>query len=164
MASRCRRAIADRTRRMENAVPLMSRDEAIAFNAKVIQEFRANGGRVGGILAGSVVILVHHVGVRTGLARVTPLTCFPLGDGRRYVVVGSNGGSPSLPAWCVNLAALAATTVELGADRFAVTVRALDDDDREQLWHRLFPGAAGPHEFQARSGRRLPVFLLTRAG
>ncbi|MFY1636725.1 nitroreductase/quinone reductase family protein [Solwaraspora sp. WMMB335] len=143
-------------------MPLMPRDEAITFNMKVIEEFRANEGRVGGILADSIVILVHHVGVRTGIARTTPLTCFPLGDQRRYAVIGSNGGSPTRPAWCTNLATLATTTVELGAETFMVTVESLDDDARDQLWSELFGESTGPGQFEARTGRRLPVFLLTR--
>jgi deazaflavin-dependent oxidoreductase (nitroreductase family) len=143
-------------------MPLMPRDEAIAFNAKVVEEFRANGGRVGGILEGSLVILVHHVGVRTGLARITPLSCFPLGDQRRYAVIGSNGDSPTRPAWCANLEALTSTTVELGEESFTVTVESLGDAERDRLWSELFRGSAGPGAFEARTGRRLPVFLLTR--
>ena len=108
-------------------MPILPRDEAIAFNANVIEEFRANEGRVGGALADSQIILVHHVGVRTGVQRVTPLVCFPLGDGRRYVVTGSNGGSPVEPAWCHNLRALSRTTVEFGTETFPVRVEDLDD-------------------------------------
>ncbi|OLE29130.1 MAG: hypothetical protein AUG44_05345 [Actinobacteria bacterium 13_1_20CM_3_71_11] len=143
-------------------MPILPRDEAIAFNANVIEEFRANEGRVGGALADSQIILVHHVGVRTGVERVTPLVCFPLGDGRRYVVTGSNGGSPVEPAWCHNLRALSRTTVEFGTGTFPVRVEDLDDTVREDVWSTLFPGSPSPHEFQNKSGRRLPVFLLTR--
>jgi len=143
-------------------MPLLPRDEALAFNAKVIEEFRANAGAVGGILTGSVVILVHHTGIHTGVERVTPLTCFSLGDDRRYVVVGSNGGSPVQPAWCNNLRAMSRTTVELGTQSFAVNVDYLDDAARAQVWSQLFPGDAGPDAFQTENGRRLPVFLLTR--
>jgi len=143
-------------------MPLLPRDEALAFNAQVIEEFRTNDGRVGGILAGSVVILVHHRGIHTGIERVTPLSCFSLGDDRRYVVVGSNGDSPVQPAWCANLRAMSSTTVELGTQTFPVSVDYLDDAARAQVWSQLFPGSAGPDDFQARTGRRLPVFLLTR--
>ncbi|MDG4772681.1 nitroreductase/quinone reductase family protein [Solwaraspora sp. WMMD792] len=143
-------------------MPLMPRDEAIDFNRRVIEEFRANAGRVGGILADSLVILVHHVGVRTGIARITPLICFPFDDQRRYAVIGSNGDSPVRPAWCANLAAMASTTVELGEETFRVTVEPLGDEARSRLWSELFGETTGPDEFAARTGRRLPMFLLTR--
>jgi hypothetical protein len=67
------------------------------FNNGIIQEFRANEGRVGGPLAGTPMILLHHIGAKSGIERVTPLACTPHGDGR-YVIVASNGGSPTHPS------------------------------------------------------------------
>ncbi len=67
-----------------------------AFNAKIIEEFRANEGRVGGPLAGVRMILIHHIGARSGIERVSPLACSPLRGGR-FAIVASNGGSPTPP-------------------------------------------------------------------
>ncbi len=79
-------------------------DKGNAYNLAIIEEFRANAGRVGEEWAGNTLILVHHIGGRSGIERVTPLGCFPQGDGR-YVVVASNGESPTHPTWFHNLKA-----------------------------------------------------------
>jgi hypothetical protein len=68
------------------------------FNTKIIEEFRANEGRVGGPWAGTTLILIHHIGAKSAIERVTPLGCFPQGDGR-CVIVASNGGSLTHPDW-----------------------------------------------------------------
>ncbi len=75
-----------------------------SFNERIIEEFRANEGRVGGLLAGTPMMLVHHIGAKSGVTRVTPLTYAAQGDGR-YVIVASNGGSPTHPSWYFNLRA-----------------------------------------------------------
>ena len=85
-----------------------------AYNLGIIEEFRANAGRVGGPWAGNTLILLHDIGARSGIEHVTPLGCFPQGDGR-YVVVASNGGSPTHPAWFHNLKAHPSTQIEVGA-------------------------------------------------
>jgi hypothetical protein len=69
-------------------------DGASDYNTKIIEEFRENGGRVGGPWAGTTLILLHHIGARSGIERVMPLGCFPLGEGR-YAVIASNRGSSS---------------------------------------------------------------------
>ena len=74
------------------------------YNTQIIEEFRANDGRVGGPWEGTPLILVHHIGAKSGIEHVTPLGCFPQGDGR-FLVVASNGGSPTHPAWYHNLKA-----------------------------------------------------------
>jgi len=79
-------------------------DEGSDYNAKIIKEFRANQGRVGGPWAGTTLILIHHMGARSGVERVTPLGCSSQGDGR-FVIVASSGGSPAHPDWYYNLKA-----------------------------------------------------------
>jgi deazaflavin-dependent oxidoreductase (nitroreductase family) len=74
------------------------------YNTKIIEEFWANGGRVGGPWAGATLILIHHLGAKSGTERVTPVGYFPQGEGR-YAIVASNGGSPTHPAWYHNLKA-----------------------------------------------------------
>jgi deazaflavin-dependent oxidoreductase (nitroreductase family) len=74
------------------------------FNDKIIAEFRAIRGRVSGSLAGTPMILIHHVGAKSEIERITPLACNPQDDGR-IVIVASNGGSPTHPSWYYNVKA-----------------------------------------------------------
>src|SRR6516165_5495497 len=92
---------------MTNSAP----DEGSDYNTKIIAEFRANQGRVGGPWAGTPMILIHHIGARSGIERVTPLACSPRGQGR-YAIAASNGGSPTHPHWYHNLKANPKITVE----------------------------------------------------
>ena len=82
------------------------------YNAKIIKEFRANQGRVGGPWADTTLILIHHIGARSGVERVTPLGCFPQPEGR-FVIVASSGGSPTHPDWYYNLKANPRIIVEV---------------------------------------------------
>jgi deazaflavin-dependent oxidoreductase (nitroreductase family) len=77
-------------------------DGSNAFNEKIIAEFRANEGHVGGPLAGTPILLLHHIGAKSGVERVTPLAYHPQADGG-FVIVASNGGSPRHPSWYYNL-------------------------------------------------------------
>jgi F420H(2)-dependent quinone reductase len=74
------------------------------YNTKIIEEFRANEGHVGGPWTGTTIILIHHIGAKSGIVRVTPLGCFLRADGR-FAIVASNGGSQTQPAWYYNLRA-----------------------------------------------------------
>jgi len=130
------------------------------FNHRVIQEFRANGGRVGGELTDSTVILVHHVGARTRTVRVVPLIGTPLGDGR-HLIVASNAGSPTHPAWYHNLRAHPIVTVEVGVRTFVARAEELGPTDRADHWSRLVGASPALGEFQARTTRQIPVLLLT---
>jgi deazaflavin-dependent oxidoreductase (nitroreductase family) len=131
------------------------------FNAEVVAEFRANGGRVGGRFADTTLILVHNTGARTGVERVSPVACSDRGDGR-YAIIAANGGSPRHPGWYHNLRARQKTTVELGEETFPVHVTEVDGPAHAELWRELveeFPHIAG---FQARTARRIPLLILTR--
>ena len=136
-------------------------DKGNAYNLAIIEEFRANTGCVGEEWAGNTLILVHHIGARSGIERVTPLGCFPQGDGR-YVVVASNGGSPTHPAWFHNLKANPRIDVELGAETFTVLAEELDDAARAELWPKLVAEVTQLGTFQMRVKRQIPVFMLTR--
>ena len=91
---------------------------AADFNARIIDEFRANEGRVGPPFQGTPLLLLHHTGARSGAAYVSPLAY--LRDGDRYVVFGSKGGAPTHPAWYHNLKAHPDIEVEVGTDTFPV--------------------------------------------
>jgi deazaflavin-dependent oxidoreductase (nitroreductase family) len=106
------------------------------YNTQIIEEFRANDGRVGGPWEGTPLILVHHIGAKSGIEQVTPVGCFPQADGR-FVVVASNGGSPTHPAWYHNVKANPRVDVEVGAATFTVVANELDDTTRVELWPQL---------------------------
>ena len=131
------------------------------FNTKMIEEFRANEGRVGGSWAGTTLILIHHIGARSGIARVTPLGCFSQGEGR-FVIVASSGGSPTHPHWYYNLKANPRITVEAGAQTFTVLADELAGAARAELWPKLVAEYPTLGEHQARTTRQFPVFMLTR--
>jgi deazaflavin-dependent oxidoreductase (nitroreductase family) len=131
------------------------------YNTQIIKEFRANQGHVGGPWAGTMLILIHHVGARSGAERVTPLGCFSQGDGR-FVIVASSGGSPTHPHWYYNLKANPRITVELGAQTFTVLAEELASAARAELWPRLVARYPTLGEHQAKTTRQFPVFMLTR--
>ena len=140
-----------------------AQDGASDFNTAIIEEFRANQGRIGGLFAGTPMILIHHVGAKSGVERVTPLACSPQGDGR-FVIVASNGGSPAHPAWYHDLKAHPRITVEVGTQTFTALAEELDDTARAGLWPALVAEAPAIGEHQARTTRQIPVFMLTRQG
>ena len=130
------------------------------FNAKVIEEFRANEGRVGGVFDGMPVVLVHHTGAKSGTARINPLVY--LKDGDRYVVFASKGGAPSNPGWYHNLIANPQTEIEVGTDKLAVTAGEATGEERDRLFDeqkRLQPQFA---DYETKTGGRvIPVVVLT---
>jgi deazaflavin-dependent oxidoreductase (nitroreductase family) len=134
---------------------------ASEYNAKIIEEFRANNGRVGGEWAGSPLILIHHIGAKSGTERVQPLGCFILGDGR-FAIVASNGGSPTHPDWYYNLKANPGITAEVGGETFTVIAEELGAAARAELWPALVAEAPSLGEYQTNTTRQIPVFLLTR--
>jgi deazaflavin-dependent oxidoreductase (nitroreductase family) len=133
------------------------------FNDKIIEEFRANEGRVSGLLAGTPMIVIHHIGARSGIERVTPLAYIPQRDGS-YVIVASNGGSPTHPSWYYNVKANPRIEVEVGSQRFTVVAEEPDDTVRAELWPKLVAAAPSLREFEAKTTRRIPLIVLTREG
>ena len=132
------------------------------FNAKIIREFRANTGKVGGPFEGAPILLLHHRGARTGKERVSPVVYQAVGDG--FAVFGSKGGAPSHPDWYRNLLAHPDTDIEVGGDTVPVKARDLTGDERLPIWERqkeLMPGFA-EYEEKARGIREIPVVLLER--
>lgn len=130
------------------------------YNAAIIEEFRATGGHPGGDWAGTPMILIHHIGARSGIERVTPLGYLPLGDDR-FAVVASSGGSPHHPDWCHNLKANPVITAEVGAGTLTVVAEELDDTARAGLWPKLVARFPTVGKYQAATARRIPVFVLT---
>jgi deazaflavin-dependent oxidoreductase (nitroreductase family) len=130
------------------------------FNAQVIAEFRANRGHVGGELADTSVLLLHHLGARSRARRVAPLAYNRLRDGR-LVIVASNGGAPAHPAWYHNLKANPAVVVEMDGETFAARVNELDGAARDAVWAELIAAAPAVAAYQAQTARRIPVLVVT---
>lgn len=129
------------------------------WNQQIIDEFRANGGAVGGQFEGAPMVLVHHFGAKTGTERVTPLVY--QADGDAYVVFGSKAGATTHPHWYLNLVANPDTVIEVGSDTVPVRARVAEGDERERLWTRqkeLMPGFA---DYERSAGdREIPVIVL----
>ena len=124
--------------------------------------YRVSGGRLFGSFDGNPVVLLHHVGRRSGEPRVTPL--IHLADGEDVVVVGSMGGTPKDPAWVHTLRAAPDTEVELGRERRAVRAREADPEERARLWPLLVEQYPAFATYQARTEREIPVVILAPRG
>ena len=131
------------------------------WNQKIIEEFRANGGKVGGPFEGATMILVHHIGARSGTERVTPLVTFPQDDGR-YVIIASKAGAPTNPDWYHNLKAHPKVDVEVGTETFPVEVVELTGAEREAVWSEVKAANPGFAGYEEKTTRTIPVLQLTR--
>jgi deazaflavin-dependent oxidoreductase (nitroreductase family) len=135
--------------------------DPVEFNAEVVQEFRASGGYVKGPLADFALILLHLIGARSGVERVVPLVYFTSWEGG-LMIIASNGGSCTHPAWYYNLKAHPKVSVELGTERFSVVAEELDSEARSLVWPEIVAQSPAAGEFQRTITRRIPVFVLTR--
>jgi deazaflavin-dependent oxidoreductase (nitroreductase family) len=132
----------------------------VESNKGVVEEFRSNAGRVGGYFSGAPMLLLHHVGARTGTERVNPLVY--LRDGADMVVAATKGGAPTNPDWYHNLKAHPRVLVEVGTETFAVEAVEVIGDERDGLYRRLEqlrPAFAG---YETRTDRVIPMFRLAR--
>ncbi|CAN3128727.1 nitroreductase family deazaflavin-dependent oxidoreductase [Mycobacterium sp. smrl_JER01] len=132
-----------------------------AFNRNVVEEFRANGGKVGGPFEGSTLLLLHTTGAKSGTSRLSPLAYLMIDD--KMVIVGSYAGAPKHPAWVHNLRAHPRAYIEIGTDAYEVVVRELPGDEREMVYRRIVQMAPVFGEYQANTDRAIPLFELTRA-
>ncbi|MFD7657389.1 nitroreductase family deazaflavin-dependent oxidoreductase [Actinosynnema sp. NPDC059797] len=148
--------------RASDAVPPpgASREEVLAWNEAVLEEYRANGGRVGGVLSGMDLLVLTTTGARAGRPRTTPITCFR--DGDRYLLVASNFGKPRHPDWYHNLVAAPEATAELGGERFAVRAVVLDGAERDRAFRAVADRYPFYAAYQAGVTRTIPVVALTR--
>jgi deazaflavin-dependent oxidoreductase (nitroreductase family) len=135
------------------------------WNAKVIDEFRANEGRVGGAFAGAPMVLVHHRGRKTGQEYVAPMMYLADDtDPDTIFVFASKAGAPTHPEWYRNLVASGHGSVEVGTETYEVKVRDLVGDERDGIYAeqaRRYPGFA-QYEQKTAGVRTIPVLALTR--
>jgi deazaflavin-dependent oxidoreductase (nitroreductase family) len=130
------------------------------WNQKIIEEFRATGGKVGGPFAGSTLLLLTTTGARTGKPRTNPVAF--LRDGERILIIASAAGAATNPDWYHNLVANPDVTVELGAETFAATAVPLRGEERDRLFAHVVQLAPGFGEYQAKTPRVIPVVALYR--
>jgi deazaflavin-dependent oxidoreductase (nitroreductase family) len=131
------------------------------WNAGIIDEFRANQGKVGGMFEGRPLLLLHHKGARTGTLRVNPLAYQVLDDGS-LAVFGSKGGAPTNPDWFYNLKANPDVTVEVGTEIFHARARIPDKEERDRIWNRQKEIMPGFSEYEKKTTRQIPVIVLER--
>ena len=130
------------------------------WNQKIIEEFRANGGKVGGYFEGAHMILIHHVGARSGTERVNPVTYLP--DGDDMIIAATKSGAPTNPDWYYNLKKHPRIDVEVGTETFLVEATEVTGEERDGLWARLVELRPGFAAYETKTSRIFPMFRLTR--
>ena len=131
-----------------------------AFNKSVVEEFRANGGKVTGPFAQAELLLLTTTGAKSVQPRVSPLAYFNIDD--KLIVIGSFHGAPFDPGWVHNLRANPRAHIEVGTDAFDVTARELPPVEREELVPKLIALAPVFAESQSKTSRVIPLFELQR--
>jgi deazaflavin-dependent oxidoreductase (nitroreductase family) len=130
------------------------------WNDKVIAEFRANEGRVGGSFEGAPLLLLHSTGARSGQERVSPTMYQAVGDG--FAVFASKAGADTNPHWYHNLRAHPDARVEVGTEALEVTARVLGAEEREPVWQEQKDRYPGFADYETRTARVIPVVMLER--
>jgi deazaflavin-dependent oxidoreductase (nitroreductase family) len=132
------------------------------FNRAIIDEFRANEGRVGGPFEGAPVLLLTSTGAKSGEQRTTPVMYLP--DGERMVIFASKGGAPTNPAWYHNLLANPTATVEVGPETVEVNARVTSGEERERLFNHQSGQYPQFADYAQKTTREIPVVALERTG
>ena len=136
--------------------------DASDFNQRIVEEFRANDGKVGGPFQGLSLLLLHHTGAKTGIERVNPLAYQRLGDDA-VAVFASKGGAPTNPDWYHNLVANPSASIEIGTERHDVTARVAASDERRRIWEAQKEAYPNFAEYEATTGgREIPVVVLDK--
>lgn len=131
-----------------------------AWNRQIIEEFRANEGKVGGQFKGAPLLLLITTGAKSGKQRINPLAYTT--DGERLVIIASKAGMPTNPDWYHNIVAHPDVTVEVGAEIFEARATVAEGAERDELYAKqaaIMPNFA---EYQAKTTRKIPVIVLTR--
>ena len=131
------------------------------FNRQIVEEFRANGGKVGGQFAGANLLLLTTTGAKSGQRRLAPLAYFDI-DGK-LIIIGSKAGADTNPDWVHNLRANPTAHIEIGTDAYDVTSHELPKDERDAIFDKVVAAAPGIGDYQAKTSRIIPLFELRRA-
>jgi deazaflavin-dependent oxidoreductase (nitroreductase family) len=129
------------------------------FNAKIIEEFRANEGRVGDMFEGMPLLLLHHTGAKSGKSRINPLAY--QADGGRYVIFASKAGAPTNPDWYHNLKAQPNVQIEVGTDTIDVVAGEATGEERERLFRTQAERVPQFADYEQKAERVIPVIVLT---
>jgi deazaflavin-dependent oxidoreductase (nitroreductase family) len=132
------------------------------YNAKIIAEFRASKGRVGGKWEETPLLLLHHIGSKSGVSRINPVAYLP--DGSRYLIWAANGGAPNHPDWYRNLMARPDTRIEVGSRTVDVLAAEATGEERERLFARAAERYPQLVELARSTDRVVPMIVLTPHG
>ena len=133
--------------------------EANDRNKKIIEEFRANDGKVGGRFQGKTLLLLHSKGAKSGEERINPTAYVK--DNGNLVVIASKGGAPTNPDWYYNLVANPLVTVEVGTDEFQARAQIAEEPERTRLYNKMVDMMPGFDDYRKNTTRQIPVFVLT---
>ncbi len=129
------------------------------WNQKVIEEFRANEGRVVGNFEGKTLLLLHTTGAKSQQERINPVAC--IRDGDRLVVVASKAGAPTHPDWYYNVVANPLVTVEVGTEKIQARASVAEEPERTRLFEKMIEVMPGFDEYRRKTTRVIPVIVLT---
>ncbi|HSK57807.1 MAG TPA: nitroreductase family deazaflavin-dependent oxidoreductase [Actinomycetospora sp.] len=130
------------------------------WNQQIIDEFRKNEGRVGGNFEGAPLLLLHHLGRKSGTERVSPMMYQAVGDD--LAVFASKAGADTHPDWYLNLLTHPDVEVEVGTDKVAVRARDLPAEERDPIWEKQKQDYPGFADYESKTSRTIPVVLLER--
>src|ERR1700722_3294780 len=131
------------------------------FNTTIIEEFRANQGKVGGNFEGAPVLLLHTVGAKSGQPRVHPMMYQKVPDG--YAVFASKGGAPTNPDWFHNLVAHPEVQAEIGANTVDLVARVAEGEERDEIWTKQKADYPGFADYESKTTRQIPDIVLKPA-
>jgi deazaflavin-dependent oxidoreductase (nitroreductase family) len=129
-------------------------------NKKIIDEFRANGGKVGGPFEGKTLLLLHTKGAKSQQERINPVACIK--DGDKFAVIASKGGAPTNPDWYYNLIASPLVTVEFKTETFHAHATVSEEPERTRLYNQMVEVMPGFDDYRRKTTRVIPVIVLTR--
>ena len=134
--------------------------EVNEWNKKVIAEFRANEGKVGGPFEGKELLLLHTTGAKSQQERINPVACVK--DGDRLAVIASKAGAPTHPDWYFNIVANPQVTVEVGKETFQAKATIAEEPERSRLYEKMVEVMPGFDEYRRKTTRVIPVIVLER--
>lgn len=130
------------------------------WNQTIIDEFRANAGKVGGPFARSTLLILHTLGAKSGKEHINPAAYIQ--DGDRLVIIASKGGAPNNPDWYYNILAHPLVTVEVGTEQYQAQAAIAPEPERTRLYNKMVEVLPGFAEYQQKTTRVIPVITLTR--
>lgn len=129
-------------------------------NKTIVDEFRANEGKIGGPFQGKTLLLLHTKGAKSGRELINPVAYVK--DDERFVVIASKGGAPTNPSWYYNILAHPDLTIEVGTEIFRVHATVAEEPERTRLYNKMVEMMPGFDDYRKKTTRKIPVIVLTR--